>query len=176
MTTKARRKPYIRWSEDVADRVCEGLSQGVPLRHLGACPELPSAQQVRAWMRTRPGFAARVAQARAEGDLPRRGRPSRFDPAIADAVVERLARGEPLYVIAQDPALPCLMTLYNWVNRRRDFAGDLVFAREAHIDGVAAQGWALAQTATSDTAGVVDRALGRLRARADAFAPRKDWG
>lgn len=176
MKTKPPRKPYVRWSEDVADRLCEELAQGVPLRQLAACPDLPSPQQVRAWMRTKPGFAARVARARAAGELPRRGRPSRFDPAIADAVVERLARGEPIYLIAQDPALPCLMTLYNWMNRRPDFARDVVFARDAHLDAVGAHGWALAQAATPDTARQVERLLAGLRARANAFAPRKDWG
>lgn len=176
MSAKAPRKPYVRWSEDVAERVCEQLAQGVPLRHLAAYPDLPSPQQIRAWMRTKPGFAARVDQARVVGGLPRRGRPSRFDPAIADAVVERLAQGAPLYVIAQDPALPCLMTLYNWMNRRPDFARDVIFARDAHLDAVGAHGWALAQAATPDTAREIERLLGGLRARANAFAPRKAWG
>lgn len=169
------RKPYVRWSEDVADAVCEGLSLGIPLRHLGACPDLPSAQQVRAWMRTKPGFAERVRAARREGGVERPGPRGRYDEATVDIVTERLARGEPLYVIAQDPALPCLMTFYNWLHRRPGFARDIVLAREVQAETAADAAWDLALSATPRTARDTDRLLRGIRARADSKLPRKDW-
>lgn len=169
------RKPYVRWSPEVADGVCEGLAMGIPLRHLGACPDLPSAQQVRAWMRTKPGFAERVRAARREGGIDRPGTRGRYDEATVDAVTERLARGEPLYVIAQDPALPCLMTLYNWLHRRPGFARDIVLARQVQAETAADAGWELALSATPRTARDMDRLLRGIRARAESKLPRKAW-
>lgn len=170
------RKPYIRWSEEVGRRVCDGLAQGISLRRMGALPHMPSPQQVRAWMRANPAFARQVRDARAAGGIDRPGRHSRYDEATASAVFQRLARGEPLYRIARDPALPCLMTLYNWMNRDPRFARRLWVARDLHFDRLAYAARAtIARLDEEEAAGEAGRNLRRSLGLAASFGARKDW-
>lgn len=167
------RKPYVRWSEAVAARVCYGLARGISLRRLGERPDMPSPQQVRAWMRARPQFAANVRLARRIGGVDRPGRHDGYDPLIAEEVFQRLSRGEPLHHIARDPALPSLMTLYNWMRRRPRFARLVWLGRDLHLDRVdAAARRAIARLSEEDAAGEGGRAIRRSLARAAALAGR----
>ena len=60
-----RRKVGVRgdYTPELAEAVLDGIVEGGSLRSLGTRPDLPCAGTLYAWVRTRPEFAAAVAQA-----------------------------------------------------------------------------------------------------------------
>uniref|UniRef100_UPI0025D99514 terminase small subunit-like protein n=1 Tax=uncultured Phenylobacterium sp. TaxID=349273 RepID=UPI0025D99514 len=61
--TKPRRPGRGKWSPELEAAVLAGIVEGGSLRSLAARPDMPCARTLYAWCRTRPGFAAAVAQA-----------------------------------------------------------------------------------------------------------------
>lgn len=58
------------------------------------------------------------------------GRPSSFSQEIADELCARLAHGEPLAKICDDPRMPGFSTVYRWEKEREEFRQASARARE----------------------------------------------
>jgi hypothetical protein len=67
----------------------------------------------------------------------KRGRPSKYTPELALAICARLARGESLRKICEDPNLPDDNTVRNWGITRPDFFEQYARAREKGADTIA---------------------------------------
>lgn len=67
------------------------------------------------------------------------GRPSDFTPEIADAICERLSKGEPLAHICRDETMPAVRTVSDWKKAHADFSADFARAREEGFDAIAAE-------------------------------------
>lgn len=65
------------------------------------------------------------------------GRPSSYDRAIADAICERIADGQPLRQICRDEMMPPWRTVYNWLQDNEDFSARFARAREIGFDAIA---------------------------------------
>lgn len=63
---------------------------------------------------------------------PQPGNASRYDPAVADAIVARAAAGESVRSVCQDPAMPSGDTVYKWARQRPEF-GDRLRAARAEV-------------------------------------------
>jgi hypothetical protein len=62
------------------------------------------------------------------------GRPSAYSPELAEAVCERIVRGESVRAIGRDPAMPAASTLWLWLRRRPDFAAMYAWAKAVQMD------------------------------------------
>jgi len=58
------------------------------------------------------------------------GRPSDFTPELADAICERLAKGEPLARICEDAGMPSYTTVWRWERANDEFRKASARARE----------------------------------------------
>lgn len=65
------------------------------------------------------------------------GRPSSFTQEIADEIVDRLSKGEPLAAICRDDHMPTDRTVRNWREADPAFASAIAGARETGFDVIA---------------------------------------
>lgn len=79
------------------------------------------------------------------------GRPSTFTQAVADAICERLAKGEPLAQICRDEDMPAVRTVSDWKAAHEAFAADFAHAREEGYDQIAADCLDIADETGKDT-------------------------
>ncbi|QII84248.1 terminase [Bordetella hinzii] len=80
----------------------------------------------------------------------RMGRQSKFTPAIAAEICERLATGEPLAVICRDDHMPATRTVSDWRKEHEGFAADYARARLEGFDALAAQCLEISDNETHD--------------------------
>lgn len=160
VTTRARkRRPDSRY-EDLAEPFLARLAAGVSV--LSACrdPDMPHWSSVQRWLRTEPGFAERFAAARELGGGIRRGGGiDTYDPEVGDAICERIALGEPLTRICQEPGMPSGGTVFGWLRRHEDFRDAYRLAREVQGHAMADRILEVIEEAEPATV-----ALARLRA------------
>jgi hypothetical protein len=123
-------KPRVTWSEEVAERILAGLTEGLGLRVICRQPGMPTRANVMRWMRARPDFAAAVEGARIYGGFERHGRPRGYAGEAAERIYLRLCAGEPLREICRDPTLPSRSSVHNWMRADPELAEDLAFGRE----------------------------------------------
>lgn len=161
------------YDPEVAGRICARLAAGESLRAICRTdPSMPTEKTVWNWRRAHPDFAqamaviitvarddarrawARKARARTVAREVRRASSrdgrlrivhrSGYGPDIADAICARLCVGEPLYQVCQDPGMPSLGTVYNWLRAHPEFqekyrrARDVAFAFLVETAGEAA--------------------------------------
>src|SRR5690606_2502293 len=82
------------------------------------------------------------------------GRPSKFTPALAGEIIERISEGEPLAQIVRDDHMPGLRTVYDWMERDAEFSARIARAREAGFDMIAQDALRIADTPVE---GVVEK-------------------
>ena len=78
------------------------------------------------------------------------GRPSSYDPATVDQIIERVSNGEPLAAVCRDIGLG-LTTWYDWVAAREGISESIARAREAGFDMIAADALRIADTPLEGT-------------------------
>lgn len=62
------------------------------------------------------------------------GRPSDFNPRIADLICERLADGQSLREICRDEGMPGRTTVFRWLEAHEDFRNQYAYARELQAE------------------------------------------
>ena len=62
------------------------------------------------------------------------GRPSLYQPEVAEKICERLALGESLVEVCSDKAMPSLTTVYKWLNLFPEFTDRYARARLVQAD------------------------------------------
>jgi hypothetical protein len=95
------------------------------------------------------------------------GRPSDFTQDTANAICIRLAGGESLRSITEDPTMPSRQTIYSWMNARPSFLDQYVRAREEQAESMADEIVAIADE-TPDTAPVFDKDGNQLAIKLDS--------
>lgn len=128
-----------------------------------------------------------------------KGRPSKYNAEVADAICRRLSHGEPLNAICKDEEMPGLSTVMDWLNPRGkffkpNFSELYARAREIQADTLADEILEIADNSANDWEPVLDKegvivdikvnreAIDRARVRIDArkwraarMAPKR-WG
>lgn len=74
-----------------------------------------------------------------------------YSQAIADAICERLAEGEPLRQICRDEGMPAWRTVYDWMSSQPDFAARIAHARALGYDAIAEECLEIADDTAQDT-------------------------
>lgn len=64
------------------------------------------------------------------------GRPSTYDPAIADEIVKRISGGKSLRTITAEDGMPSIPCVYDWMDAHPDFAKRYAQAREDRADAI----------------------------------------
>lgn len=67
----------------------------------------------------------------------KRGRPSKFSPAIARKILGGLSDGIPLTIICQPTNMPGVRTVYDWMESNPGFSADIARARDSGWDRIA---------------------------------------
>ncbi|HEX3364729.1 hypothetical protein [Phenylobacterium sp.] len=167
MASRFRTLPY---DEGLAQRVLDRIAEGAMLRDLWRDPSLPTRGDLRRWRHADPAFDARVREAvnRARGR-----RMTSYDEAVAETICVRLIEGESPRGICLDPAMPSLMTAYEWRRTQPAFDHALAVARELQADRLGEQGWEIARSITPQTARAAATQLTQLRWWAGKLSPKK---
>ena len=84
------------------------------------------------------------------------GRPSDFTQETANQICNRLAGGESLRSITEDPTMPSRQTIYSWMTARPAFLDQYVRAREEQAESMADEIVAIADE-TPETTPVFNR-------------------
>lgn len=62
------------------------------------------------------------------------GRPTLFTEELAGKILGRIAEGESVRSIAKDDAMPCMTTLFAWLNQHEHFRTAYEFAKQESAD------------------------------------------
>jgi hypothetical protein len=165
-------RPYIRFSAEVARAVCLRIAAGETQGSICADPGMPSTFSLRRWARERPAFGRIFARARAMGGRDGAGTATTYDPVTAFEIAARVAEGESMTAICDDPAMPSARTIFNWRKARPEFEEELRVAREAQAERMSDLGWKMALAATPQTAYLTRVQLGQLRWSCAILGPR----
>lgn len=76
------------------------------------------------------------------------GRPSTYNPVIAQAICERIMNGESLRAICNDADMPERTVVHGWLARNEEFSHQYALAREQQADTLADDMMYIADTAT----------------------------
>jgi hypothetical protein len=183
-----------RYTEALAQRLCDRLAAGWSLRAACRDAAMPSRHTVAKWAEQRPDFAAaldaarctareearRAVSARLKKRLARlaeRGRappgpPSAYCDEVAETICRRIAHGEALVDICRDPDLPSHVTVNAWMRREPAFAYMVGLAREQQAGVKLDLAWKIARDATPATVALARLQIQTLRWQAARLAPR----
>ncbi len=70
------------------------------------------------------------------GEKPTIGRPTSYTEEIALAICERIADGESLRAICDDPEMPARSTIFKWLSENKAFSDQYARAREEQADAL----------------------------------------
>lgn len=62
------------------------------------------------------------------------GRPSLYDPELADEICTRIVNGTPLSMICEEEGMPCANTIYNWKQAHPEFGEKFQETRRRQLD------------------------------------------
>jgi hypothetical protein len=99
----------------------------------------------------------------------------RWDPKLAERICERLAAGEKWHVFCHEQEMPSYGTLYQWRDRRPEFAEELARAKDMAADRNADEALVVAESATPPTVQVDRLKVSTLFKHAALTAPHR-WG
>jgi transposase-like protein len=188
---QAGRKKYVRFSEAIGASICARVEAGESLSRVCRGPEMPHATTVYDWAREYPEFGlslgqamrtARIAQrmvdrakaaARLAAGRDRRGRWSTFTPELGREICERIANGESLKAVGQDPTMPCSGTILRWAAEFPDFGNDYAYARRLMADLLFDEAREVALGATPGTVWADRLRFDTIRWMTARMAPKK---
>lgn len=191
LRAKGGRKKYVRYTEALGAAICRRVENGESLARICRGPEMPHDTTVYEWARKCPEFGlalshamrtARIAQrmvdrakaaARLAAGRDRRGRWSTFTPELGQEICERIANGESLKAIGQDPTMPCSATILNWARAFPEFGDDYAQARSMMADVLFDEAREVALAATPASVWADRLRFDTIRWMVAKMAPRK---
>ena len=78
------------------------------------------------------------------------GRPSSYDPVVAEQICELLSEGIPLREICRMEGMPAWRNIYFWMSRDEDLSAHIARAREMGYDAIAEECLDIADNSTND--------------------------
>lgn len=79
------------------------------------------------------------------------GRPSLYSDEIANEIIDRLSKGEPLAHICRDEHIPASRTISDWKRSHPEFSANFAHARDDGFDAIALDTLEIADDASRDT-------------------------
>lgn len=166
-------RAYVQFTARLARAICARVAAGEHLSDICADPGMPNKNSVQRWARDRAAFREAYHRAKALGAPPAGfGSRTTYSETIAHEICMRIAEGETLTSISDDPAMPAMWTIMHWQRRSADFADALLLAKQARAERLADAGWDLALAATPDTAFLTHVRLSHLRWKVAIMSPK----
>lgn len=97
----------------------------------------------------------------------KRGRPSKFTPAIAKRIIAGLSSGTPLTIICGPANMPSDDTVRNWAKIDPGFSRDIARARETGFDQIAMDALRIADNVGHENKDTIETKFGEI--------PNKEW-
>lgn len=182
-----RRPPWF--TPERARLLCARLASGETLKAICAEPGMPGEATIYKWLRRDPEFAEayyvarraalrwearhRTAYAKPPRPKLKAGRPTKFTPQMVDEICERLGAGESLTDICDDPAMPSMVSVHNWLRKDAEFRARYVDARRAMADRAFDEVREVARAATPATVAVARLNCDVIRWQAARLWPRR---
>lgn len=116
-------------------------------------------------------FGALIAAALATRGPGPTGRPSTYDPDLAERILDDAARGKALHEICADPDMPTERTVMNWLRQYADFREGWDIAKDVQAERLKSEALAVARTSTKATAATDRQLLATLRWQVGTRAP-----
>jgi hypothetical protein len=172
--TPRQRRPQVRWSKKLGDRLCARVAGGELLHTVLREPGWPTPQCVATWARQKPAFGHALTEARkASGRFVKGGGGVlTFNEGVAEEIFDRLCGGEGLTEIAADPTMPSARTIFNWRLRFSDFDDGVELGKRVQAERCCDEGLALAAQVTPETAYATHVRLTHMRWATGVMAPR----
>jgi hypothetical protein len=169
-----KHRKHVRYSPELAVRLCKRLARGELLHHITRGRGMPSNEAVAKWAREKPDFAEALLAARRAGGRPAgtRGPAFTFSEEVADEIFERLCEGESLTRIGRDPTMPSLSTIFKWRRRIPGFEETVELGMRIRAEVLADDGAEKAEAATPETAYLLNVQLVHRRWHVGVLAPR----
>ncbi|MBU1375563.1 MAG: hypothetical protein KKB47_14710 [Alphaproteobacteria bacterium] len=164
----------VRYSKAMVRRICERIESGESLRTICADVGMPNRSSVRAWAARTPKVAADLDRARAAAGWHGLGgrQPVWCEQTAAD-ICTRLAAGETMEQICEDPTMPSRTLVYYWRTRHPAFGEAVMLARQVQAERFCDLGWEIASAVTPGDAYATHVKLTHLRWTAGALAPAR---
>jgi len=169
-----KHRKHVRYSPELAVRLCKRLARGELLHHITRGRGMPSNEAVAKWAREKPDFKEALLAARRAGGRPAgtRGPAFTFSEEVADEIFERLCEGESLTRIGRDPTMPSLSTIFKWRRRIPGFEKTVELGMRIRAEVLADDGGEKADAATPETAYLLNVQLTHRRWHVGVLAPR----
>lgn len=169
-----KHRKHVRYSPELAVRLCRRLARGELLHHIGRSRGMPTPEAVAKWAREKPDFREALLAARRAGGRPAgtRGPAFTFSEEVADEIFERLCEGESLTRIGRDPTMPSLSTIFKWRRRIPGFEETVELGMRIRAEVLADDGAEKAEAATPETAYLLNVQLTHRRWHVGVLAPR----
>ena len=180
------------YTPERARAFCARIAEGETLVSICAGPDMPGEPTIYKHLRRNPDFAAAYGKARGEAlrneairtgaHLPRPrkpkdprkpGRPSRFTPEVVEILCARLVEGEALTATCNDPDMPSMVSVHNWLRQDVQFRRDYLLARNVQGDREFDELREVARAATPATVAVARLNCDVIRWRCARLAPRR---
>lgn len=78
------------------------------------------------------------------------GRPTDYTEELSYEICERIVNGESLSAICRDESMPCVSTVYRWIDENNEFKDRYVRAREDQADTLSDELLEIADNSTND--------------------------
>ena len=99
----------------------------------------------------KPATKQRTAKVKVPAEPKRpRGRPSSYTPELANEIIQRISKGEPLRQICRDEHMPHWTVVYDWQEANKEFSLRIAHARELGEEAIAQECLEIADNATND--------------------------
>lgn len=163
----------VRYSVLIARAICDRLAGGEGLLRICEDPSMPTRRTVQVWAARRPEFGRELERARQLGGMSGKGGGTlTYSELLSHEICHRLAEGESISSICDDPTMPCFSTVYRWRRTIPAFGEMMRVAREVQAEKFCDVGWEMAQAATVETAHLTRVRLNQLRWMAGVLSPR----
>jgi hypothetical protein len=125
---KIERRAFVRYSPEIAEKICTGLSEGRKLRSICDDEGMPAQATVFRWL-------AAYADFRTQYDDARRGNGgTRYSVQLANAICEALVEGRSLRSICTDEDMPGRSTVFRWLEEHAEFRELYARARKVQAE------------------------------------------
>jgi len=154
---RAGARAPVRYCPELGRAICARIAAGTSQHELAREPGMPSRRTFRDWALREPEFAAAYEAAKDEararqvaadraadaGRIWRRmlsragrrgGSVSIYTPDLGEAICARIAAGESVLAIGDDPAMPCAVSIHNWARRNDEFRKMYLAAKDIAAD------------------------------------------
>lgn len=171
-----RAKTRVPFSAEIGREICLRVAAGETVTAICCEDGMPNRGTVTAWSKAHGGFRKALARARTLGgwDLERGGRRrGAYCEATAMEVFVRLALGEAMTAICEDPGMPSQSTVALWRARYPEFAERMARARQVQAERFCDLGWEIASAVTPEDAYATDVKLRHLRWTAGTLSPAR---